>query len=86
MQKSPQHFVQFLGWNEYPQNILFAMEHIEFGDLGRLLVSMGASWKERDTRSVTRQILQALKVIHEASMAHRDLKPEVRLSFCLWWT
>lgn len=59
------------------------MEYIEFGDLGKLLVNIGASWEERDTINVTRQILEALKVMHGAGIAHRDLKPEVGPSFHL---
>ncbi|KAI1387929.1 kinase-like protein [Hypoxylon trugodes] len=77
--KSPEYFVQFIGWNEDDSSFLLAMEYIEFGNLKANLKNIGDSWTQRDTQSVTRQTLEALKVMHSANLTHRDLKPEVNI-------
>lgn len=56
------------------------MEYIENGDLGSYLKRRkiaGGPIPEDDTRSITRQLLEGLKIMHAKNFCHRDLKPQV---------
>ncbi|KAI5918490.1 kinase-like protein [Camillea tinctor] len=72
----PDHFVQFYGWNEDEEGHLFAMEYIELGSLASYLTPSSNIWSVRDTKSVIRQILEGLAIMHKQCIAHRDLKPQ----------
>ena len=49
------------------------MEYVELGDLATFVAN---PLTEIDTRSIARQLLEGLTVLHEQSWAHRDLKPQ----------
>ena len=49
------------------------MEYLENGDLERYIT---LDLNEEDARSITRQLLEALKVMHGMNWVHRDLKPQ----------
>lgn len=56
------------------------MEYIENGDLGSYLKRRkiaGGPIPEGDTRSIARQLLEGLKIMHAKNFCHRDLKPQV---------
>lgn len=46
-------------------------------ELGDLRGPIGALWSENDNKIVAEQLLKGLTVLHEAGIAHRDLKPQV---------
>ncbi|KAI1470844.1 kinase-like domain-containing protein [Daldinia caldariorum] len=72
---SPDHFVEFFGWNEDPDRLFIAMEYVKSGDLEKCL---GESlWGEKDIKETTKQILEGLQIMHHESIAHPDLKPQV---------
>ncbi|PUU79614.1 calcium/calmodulin-dependent protein kinase type 1B, partial [Tuber borchii] len=48
------------------------MEYFEEGDLTK---HMGTPLPQETVRNISKQILEALKVMHEQGIAHRDLKP-----------
>jgi serine/threonine protein kinase len=55
----------------------FAMEYVKHGDLSKLINKSSAPIAESDVKSISRQILDGLKVMHDNNFCHRDLKPEV---------
>lgn len=69
-------FVEFFGWYENKHTIFFAMEYIEYGDLGEYIKD-----DERRARvnakEITKQVLEGLQVLHQEKICHRDLKPQV---------
>lgn len=53
------------------------MEYIEYGDLSGYMkdqTGIGGACE------ITRQVLEALKMLHGENICHRDLKPQVRLA------
>lgn len=72
----PKHFVQFFGWFESEEDMYFAMEYIKHGDLSKLINRNSTPIPESDVKSISRQILDGLKVMHDNDFCHRDLKPE----------
>ncbi|KAG0133632.1 kinase-like domain-containing protein, partial [Tuber indicum] len=65
-------FVKFRGWFEDPKNLYIAMEYLEEGDLTKLI---GTPLPQATVRSISKQILEALDVMHNQGITHRDLKP-----------
>ncbi len=55
------------------------MEYFELGDLYQHVKS---SITELDAKIITKQLLEGLAVMHEHGFTHRDLKPQVRATFC----
>lgn len=53
------------------------MEYIEHGDLSNYMRSQKGPVPEDTSRAITRQVLEALTVLHERQICHRDLKPQV---------
>lgn len=53
------------------------MEFNREGDLEKYLVGQGALGDESAKR-ITKNLLEALKFLHEKGISHRDVKPEVR--------
>ncbi|TRX92291.1 hypothetical protein FHL15_006906 [Xylaria flabelliformis] len=56
-----------------------AMKHVAYGDpeYNLMYSKEGWVWTESDMKTVAEQILQGLQFMHEALIAHRDLKPRV---------
>ena len=52
------------------------MEYLSRGDLS-LYVEKGL--EDLDAKEITGDILNGLRVMHEAGHAHRDIKPQVRM-------
>ena len=67
--------MQFFGWYESDDYVHIAMEYISHGHLRQYLE---VERTESEVKSITRQLLEGLFVIHREGFAHRDLKPEVR--------
>lgn len=74
-------FVRFLGWYEDPaaQFVYLAMEHVPHGDLGQFMTSNGPEAK-RQVQCITKQLLEAIAILHGKQICHRDLKPQVSSS------
>jgi len=66
--------VKFLGWFEEPETLYIAMEYLPEGDLTKHL---GWPLQQETVQTISKQILEGLKVMHQKGMAHRDLKPTV---------
>ncbi|CUS11460.1 unnamed protein product, partial [Tuber aestivum] len=71
--KHPSQFVEFLGWFEEPETLYIAMEYLEEGDLRN---HSRTPLPQETVRTISKQLLQGLKVMHQEGIAHRDLKPE----------
>ncbi|KAI5850551.1 kinase-like domain-containing protein [Morchella snyderi] len=69
----PDNFVQLSGWFEDQNHIYLAMEYLPAGDLDTFLKEQDLS--EDDTKTVTKQILAGLEIMHKEAICHRDLKP-----------
>lgn len=68
------HFVESMGWYEDPDHLYVTMEYLALGDLESQLLS-GTKISDPDGKALARQILVALRYVHEAGFAHRDVKP-----------
>ena len=68
--------VAFLGWFESDDAVFLAMEYVPLGDLSKYITT--GDIKEYDAKQITRDILEALIIIHEEGFTHRDIKPQVR--------
>jgi len=66
--------VKFLGWFETPETLYIAMEYLPEGDLTKHLSS---PLPQETVQTISKQVLEGLKVMHQGGMAHRDLKPAV---------
>jgi len=66
--------VKFLGWFEKPETVYIAMEYLPEGDLTNHL---GSPLQQKTVQTISKQILEGLKVMHQKGIAHRDLKPAV---------
>ena len=74
--------MQLLGWYESDDYVHIAMEYVSHGHLRHYLE---VERSESEAKTITRQLLEGLSVIHQEGFAHRDLKPEVRASSLLFW-
>ena len=66
--------MKFLGWFEEPETLYIAMEYLPEGDLTKYLSSR---LQQETVQTISMQILEGLKVMHQKGIAHRDLKPAV---------
>jgi len=69
------HFGEFLGFLEDGDKISFFMEFFPKGDLRQNLPE-GETLPESQCKTIARQILRGVRVMHEQKFTHRDLKPE----------
>ena len=78
--------IKFFGWFESNNNVYLAMEYFELGDLS-LYIPTGEI-DESDTKDITVNLLEALKIMHSEGFTHRDLKPQnifVVAKAPRWW-
>ena len=68
--------VEFFGWFEAGDLVFLAMEYFQFGDLSNY-ISTGEI-AENDAKRITKDVLEALMLMHGEGFTHRDLKPKVR--------
>ena len=68
--------VEFLGWFESDETLYLAMEYCPLGDLSKH-IPIGEI-TEKGAKQITRDLLEALTIIHEEGFTHRDIKPHVR--------
>ena len=74
-------FVEFWGWfDDAHGHVFLAMEYLPLGDLETYAIKNGAL-TELELKEVASQILEGLRIMHQKSFAHRDLKPQVRTSY-----
>ncbi|PUU76167.1 kinase-like domain-containing protein [Tuber borchii] len=72
--KRPELFVKFLGWFEERETLYIAMEYLPEGDLTK---HAGSPLQQEIVQTISKQILEGLKVMHRKGISHRDLKPAV---------
>ena len=71
--------MEFLGWFEESETLYIAMEYLKEGDLAEHIDPL-APLPQETAKTISRQILEGLKVMHQEGITHRDIKPAV-LSF-----
>jgi serine/threonine protein kinase len=65
-------FVKFIGWCEQPSDLFIYMEYFELGDLEG---HINGSITEDDTKDISTNLLNGLRIMHHEGFTHRDLKP-----------
>ncbi|KAI1090605.1 kinase-like domain-containing protein [Rostrohypoxylon terebratum] len=65
-------FVRSDGWFENAESVFITMEYLENRDLQRYL---NKPLPESEARTITSQVLEGLKFMHDNGFVHRDLKP-----------
>lgn len=69
--------MRFFGWYENETSVFIAMEYVVGGDLAGLVLQ--GDIPECDVKTITRQVLEGLDIMHKSNFCHRDLKPQVRV-------
>jgi calcium-dependent protein kinase len=69
------HIIKFYGTYKDHKYYHIVMEFCEGGELFEHLISVG-KFSEADAAMIVKQILSAIKHLHDKNIAHRDLKPE----------
>lgn len=72
-------FVGLQCWYEHHDTIYIAMDNHTWGDLNRHIISFGP-YEESGAKDIAEQLVQAVLVLHELGIVHRDIKPEVCLA------
>lgn len=69
-------FVNFIGWFPISRSdhVCFVMEYCRLGDVSQCYPN---PLPEAATRSICEQLLEALAILHELGITHRDVKPQV---------
>lgn len=67
-------FPELYGWYQVDRKVFIAMEYFEHGDLWQ---SVSKPLPEESVRLIMFQIAEALCILHEKGLTHRDVKPQV---------
>ncbi|KAF1813635.1 Pkinase-domain-containing protein [Eremomyces bilateralis CBS 781.70] len=67
--------VQYVDYLDFDKHLYIIMEYVPFGDLQGYL-QMKRYLKEPLAKQMSRQILKALKHLHQKMITHRDIKPD----------
>ncbi|CAG9974262.1 unnamed protein product [Clonostachys byssicola] len=79
------YFVRSYGWYDTKEFLYITMEYLPLGDLSRYLKD---PLPEAQAASISLQVLEGLKFMHQNNFAHRDLKPNnllVQHAGPSWW-
>ncbi|AEO65710.1 c8798259-1242-435b-9655-19679b7c17d9 [Thermothielavioides terrestris] len=66
-------YIEHLDWDD--RLLIIIMEFVGGGDLGRLIADNGPL-SESATKTMARQLLDALGYLHDMNITHRDVKPD----------
>ena len=66
-------YIEHLDWDD--RLLIIIMEFVGGGDLGRLIADHGPL-SETATKTMARQLLDALRYLHDMNITHRDVKPD----------
>jgi serine/threonine protein kinase len=66
-------YIEHLDWDD--RLLIIIMEFVGGGDLGRLIADNGPL-SENATKTMARQLLDALRYLHDMNITHRDVKPD----------
>ncbi|KAL2182704.1 Pkinase-domain-containing protein [Thermothelomyces heterothallicus CBS 203.75] len=66
-------YIEHLDWDD--RLLIIIMEFVGGGDLGRLIAENGPL-SESATKTMARQLLDALGYLHDMNITHRDVKPD----------
>ncbi|KAM7222312.1 hypothetical protein V8F06_002339 [Rhypophila decipiens] len=66
-------YIEHLDWND--RLLIIIMEYIPGGDLGKLILERGPL-RETSVQTMARQLLDALRYLHNKNITHRDVKPD----------
>ncbi|KAL2122549.1 hypothetical protein VTJ04DRAFT_3004 [Mycothermus thermophilus] len=66
-------YIEHLDWDD--RLLIIIMEFVNGGDLGRLIADNGPL-SESATKTIARQLLDALGYLHSMNITHRDVKPD----------
>ena len=68
------HLVRYYGLEIHREEMIIFMEFCPEGTLEHLVASTEAGLPEEPIRRFTRQLLEAVTVLHENGIVHRDIK------------
>ncbi|KAJ4295716.1 Protein kinase protein rad53 [Collariella sp. IMI 366227] len=66
-------YIEHIDWDD--RLLIIIMEFVGGGDLGRLIAENGPL-SETATKTMSRQLLDALGYLHDMNITHRDVKPD----------
>ncbi|CAL3966291.1 unnamed protein product [Diplocarpon coronariae] len=69
------HVVQYIEHVDWEDYLYIIMEFVPGGDLGTLIAKQG-HLQELDVKTMAKQLLSALKYLHDGGITHRDVKPD----------
>jgi len=69
------HIIKYIDHREEPAYLFIVMEYVNHGDMLKYLNAYG-KMDELQCRSVARQIMHALRYLHNCGVTHRDIKPD----------
>ncbi|RKF61087.1 putative protein kinase [Erysiphe neolycopersici] len=71
-------YIEHINWEAH---LYIIMEYVPGGDLGNFISQYG-SLQEPNVKVIARQLLSALKYLHQKGVTHRDIKPDNILISC----